>query len=230
MLPGNLLHPLKLDVVGFKEEDHDYHFRVELPEPKCCQSCGAAEGRVVRFGKDDQAYRDVPIHNKRVTIWMIRRRYKCHDCGSTFRPELKDMDDRRMMTKRLVKHIEVGAVLGNNSDVARTVGVDEKTVRLIFEDYYKAKDAAYKPKASRVLGIDELLGDLPLHQLEVAGVAHRDVAVALEADDAGVVEALQPRSALDHRVLDDDGRRRVDVEVDRFGRRGCESESNEDER
>ena len=94
MLPGNLLHPLKLDVVGFKEEDHDYHFRVELPEPTCCQSCGAAEGRVVRFGKDDQAYRDVPIHSKRVTIWMIRRRYKCNDCGSTFRPELKDMDDR----------------------------------------------------------------------------------------------------------------------------------------
>lgn len=69
MLPSNLLHPLKLDVVGFKE--------------------------------DDQAYRDVPIHNKRVTIWMVRRRYKCNDCGSTFRPELKDMDDRRMMTKRL---------------------------------------------------------------------------------------------------------------------------------
>lgn len=43
MLPGNLLHPLKLDVVGFKEEDHDYHFRVELPEPSCCQSCGSSK-------------------------------------------------------------------------------------------------------------------------------------------------------------------------------------------
>jgi len=156
MLPGNLLHPLKLDVVGFKEEDHDYHFRVELPEPSCCQSCGAAEGRVVRFGKDDQAYRDVPIHSKRVTIWMIRRRYKCHDCGSTFRPEMKDMDDRRMMTKRLVKHIEVKAVLGSNSEVARDVGVDEKTVRSIFMDYYKAKDATYKLTVPRVLGMDEL--------------------------------------------------------------------------
>ena len=30
MLPENLLHPLKLDVVGFKEEDHDYHFRARL--------------------------------------------------------------------------------------------------------------------------------------------------------------------------------------------------------
>lgn len=55
MLPGNLLHPLNLDVVGFKEEDHDYHFRVELPELKCCQSCGAVDGRVVRFGIADQS-------------------------------------------------------------------------------------------------------------------------------------------------------------------------------
>lgn len=31
---------MKLDVVGFQEDEHDYHFRVELPEPKCCQSCG----------------------------------------------------------------------------------------------------------------------------------------------------------------------------------------------
>lgn len=40
-------------------------------------------------------------------------------------------------------------LLGSNSEVARDVGVDEKTVRLIFEDYYKAKDAAYMPTASR---------------------------------------------------------------------------------
>ena len=86
MLPGNLLHPLKLDVVGFKEEDHDYHFRVELPEPKCCESCGTIHN-LVKFGKDDQAYRDVPIHDKRSTIWVIRRRYKCNSCAATFRPE-----------------------------------------------------------------------------------------------------------------------------------------------
>lgn len=155
MTPSTLLHPLKLDVVGFQEDEHDYHFRVELPEPKCCQSCGTLYS-LVKFGKDDQAYRDVPIHDKRSTIWVVRRRYKCNACNSTFRPDLKDMDDRRMMTKRLVRHIEKAALLGSNSEVARDVGVDEKTVRLIFEDYYKAKDAAYKPTASRVLGIDEL--------------------------------------------------------------------------
>lgn len=54
--PSNLLHPLGFDVVGFKEEDHDYHFHVALQDPKCCQSCGTTEGRLVKFGKDDQAY------------------------------------------------------------------------------------------------------------------------------------------------------------------------------
>ena len=27
MTPSTLLHPLMLDVVGFQEEEHDYHFR-----------------------------------------------------------------------------------------------------------------------------------------------------------------------------------------------------------
>jgi trehalose-6-phosphate synthase len=27
MTPSTLLHPLKLDVVGFQEDEHDYHFR-----------------------------------------------------------------------------------------------------------------------------------------------------------------------------------------------------------
>jgi len=29
MTPSTLLHPLKLDVVGFQEDEHDYHFRVK---------------------------------------------------------------------------------------------------------------------------------------------------------------------------------------------------------
>ncbi len=75
MTPSTLLHPLKLDVVGFQEDEHDYHSSVELPEPKCCESCGTISG-LVKFCKDDQAYRDVPIHDKRSTIWVIREAAK----------------------------------------------------------------------------------------------------------------------------------------------------------
>jgi len=152
----NLLHPLKLNVQSFKEEGHDYHFHVELPEPVVCQACGALEGKLVKFGKEDQSFRDVPIHGKRSTIWVIRRRYRCADCNSTFRQPVPHMDDKRSMTSRLVRHIERASMLGINTDVARDVGVDEHTVRRIFEDYYQAEDAKYTPKAPKVLGIDEL--------------------------------------------------------------------------
>lgn len=153
---GHLLHPLKLNVLSFKEEEHDYHFRVELPEPVVCQACGALEGKLVKFGKEDQSFRDVPIHGKRSTIWVIRRRYRCADCDSTFRQPVPHMDDKRSMTSRLVKYIEKASMLGINTDVARDVGVDEHTVRRIFESYYQAEDAKYTPKAPKVLGIDKL--------------------------------------------------------------------------
>lgn len=153
--PTNLLHPLKLTVLSVKEEDHDYHFHVEAPEPRCCEACGVIDNWV-KSGKEDQSYRDVPIHHKRVTIWLIRRRYKCNACGGTFRPHLAEMDDRRMMTKRLSSYVEKAASMGSNSDVAREVGIEEKTVRSIFMDYYTAKNALYKVTAPRVLGIDEL--------------------------------------------------------------------------
>lgn len=31
-VPQSLLHPLKASVIGFQEEEHDYHFQVEYHE------------------------------------------------------------------------------------------------------------------------------------------------------------------------------------------------------
>lgn len=152
---SHLLHPLKLTVVGFTEEAHDYHFQAEAPDPTYCPHC-AVIGKIVKFGKQDQSYRDVPIHGKRVTIWLVRRRYRCDSCEATFRPELADMDDRRMMTKRLAEYVKKQALVRNNSDVGREVGIEEKTVRSIFMDFYTEQNALYKVTAPKVLGIDEL--------------------------------------------------------------------------
>lgn len=78
MLPGNLLHPLKLDVVGFKEEDHDYHFRVELPEPSCCQSCGATpeSGAVMNVDhiKPRKIYPELALTESNLQVL-------CHECN-----------------------------------------------------------------------------------------------------------------------------------------------------
>ena len=39
-VPQSLLHPLKASVIGFQEEEHDYHFQVEYPDPDACHTCG----------------------------------------------------------------------------------------------------------------------------------------------------------------------------------------------
>lgn len=179
--PSNLLHPLRLNVVGFTEEAHDYHFHCELDDPTVCPQCGVI-GKIVRFGKQDQAYRDVPVHGKRVTIWVIRRRHRCDSCKGTFRPDLPDMDDRRMMTKRLADFVQKQALVRTNSDVAREVGIEEKTVRSIFMDFYQEQNRLYAPTAPSVLGIDELY----------LGRAYR--AVFTNIKESTVIELLSNRN------------------------------------
>ena len=48
-LPDNILHPLKAKIVGFHEEENEYSFQVEYPDPVICPNC-AVYGEVVRFG------------------------------------------------------------------------------------------------------------------------------------------------------------------------------------
>ncbi|CAM5334355.1 TnpA OS=Stutzerimonas stutzeri OX=316 GN=tnpA PE=4 SV=1 [Stutzerimonas stutzeri] len=85
--PNSLLHPLKAQVLGFQEDERDYHFQVEYPDPDACHTCGTV-GQLVRFGKKQVKFRDVPMHGKRVSLWVIRRRFQCKSCNSTFTPPI----------------------------------------------------------------------------------------------------------------------------------------------
>lgn len=153
--PSNLLYPLTLEVTDFQQDEDDYQFHVEAPEPDTCEACGTV-GELVRFGKKDQAYRDVPIHGKRVTLWVQRRRYRCNSCMGTFRPTMADMDDVRYMTRRLVAYIEKAVLYRTNNEIARECGVEEKTVRLIFADFCERQKDDLEFVTPRVLGMDEL--------------------------------------------------------------------------
>ena len=73
-------------LVDSDEQNEDIHFRLEAPTPVACEGCGV-QGEFVRFGKRDVPYRDLPIHGKRVTLWVVRRRYTCRACKTTFRPQ-----------------------------------------------------------------------------------------------------------------------------------------------
>ena len=126
-LPDNILHLPEYHVLATKMEEHDLHYQVEAPEPLACEECGV-ESEFVRFGKRDVAYRDLPIHGRRVTLWVVRRRYTCRACGRTFRPALPEMVDDHRMTRRLYNHVEKEAFNHPYAYVADTTGLDEKTV------------------------------------------------------------------------------------------------------
>lgn len=70
-LPDNILHLPQYQVLGCKSTDDEMHFQVDVPDPIACEECGV-QGEFVRFGKRDVPYRDLPIHGKRVTLWVVR--------------------------------------------------------------------------------------------------------------------------------------------------------------
>ena len=154
-LPDNILHPLKAKIVGFHEEENEYSFQVEYPDPVICPNC-AVYGEVVRFGKKEMKLRDLPLHGRWVTLWLIRRRFLCRACNGTFSPALPEMAEGHRMTKRLSDYIIKAAVGRTNSDVGREVGVNESIIRALFQSHYEAQKHRYTPSAPRVLGIDEL--------------------------------------------------------------------------
>ncbi|EPQ8793734.1 transposase family protein, partial [Pseudomonas aeruginosa] len=153
--PATMLHPLKAQVLSFQEEEHDYHFQVEYPDPPACHSCGTI-GQIVRFGKKQVKYRDVPMHGKRVTLWAVQRRFQCKSCESTFTPRFDEMAEDHRMTKRCYDYIIRKALMSTNAKVAEEIGFDEGTVRGVIKAYCKVKEYGYRPTLPRILGIDEL--------------------------------------------------------------------------
>jgi len=62
-------------------------------------------------------------------------RLKCHDCVRTFTAVVPEVDADRQMTERLVKWIGRQSLEYPFTEIAKQVGVVEKTVRAIFTEY-----------------------------------------------------------------------------------------------
>ena len=152
-LPDNILHLPQYQVLGCKSTDDEMHFQVDVPDPIACEECGV-QGEFVRFGKRDVPYRDLPIHGKRVTLWVVRRRYTCRACKTTFRPQLPEMVDGFRMTLRLHEYVEKESFNHPYTFVAAQTGLDEKTVRDIFNARAEFLGRWHRFETPRILGID----------------------------------------------------------------------------
>ena len=153
----NILDPRNWNVMDTTETEHDIKLDVEYTTPPAaCPHCGAVDG-LVRFGKLDQVYMDLPVHGKRVGLHIQRQRYRCGACGRTFMQPIHELDDKRVMTKRLVAYVERESLKRTFVSVADDTGLNEHTVRNVFRDYVARLEAGHTFVTPEWLGIDELM-------------------------------------------------------------------------
>lgn len=137
--------------------DNGNHYVIEAEGgvvPTACPECHHVG--LHRFGTLRQGYMDAPIHGKRVKIEIERQRYRCKACRKTLLERMPHMDGKRLATERLIQYVEERCLKETFAALAREVGLDDKTIRHIFDDYVERLQQRIKFQTPEVLGIDEL--------------------------------------------------------------------------
>jgi transposase len=138
--------------------DHAEGVRVDASyrmHPAGCPKCGVVD-ECYKHGTVVQAVNDTTHAGKPVVIDWQRQRYRCRACDATFLQLSEDIDQRHLMTTRLMQHIEKAALRTTFVAVAEEVGVSEGTVRNVFHAYAERMEAQHLFSAPEILGIDEL--------------------------------------------------------------------------
>ncbi len=154
-MPTNLLNLPQYRVLRVEETEHDYHIRTEVAQPPTrCPSCGS--DRLFRHGRNEQLVRDLPMHGRRVGIYVDTQRWRCQACAKTFTEPLPTVNAKREMTDRLVAWIGRQSLRRTFASIAEDVGLDEKTVRNIFRDYVSELEKTVRFETPTWMGIDEI--------------------------------------------------------------------------
>jgi len=120
-----------------------------------CPNCG---GMIVK--KHDSTFqckKDRRLRDKKVILILEKRRFKCLSCEKVFTEPDEIFGPRRRSSKRLRKYLGERAIYQTVSRVAKEEGVSESLVRRSFTQEARRQLGVdeQKPKASRVMGLDE---------------------------------------------------------------------------
>lgn len=156
-MTADILNLPKWDVTEVEESHDEYFIKARYTvQPEVCLSCGVVHPKFHRYGTKQQPFRDLPIHGKKVRLLVQRKKWKCLDCGSTFFEQLGDLDDHHRATKRLVAWVQTKALERTFTSLADEIGVDEGTIRNIFNRNVDQLEEEIQFNTPRWLGIDEL--------------------------------------------------------------------------
>jgi transposase len=154
-MPANILNLPCYKVLGITENEHDYQIDVEAVEPPTsCPHCQSSN--LVGFGRRERMVKDLPMHGRRVGLYIDTRRYQCRGCGKTFYEALPEIDEKRLMTKRLVQWMGKQAIKRTFASIAEEVGCAEFTVRAVFSDYVNELEKTIRFETPSFLGMDEI--------------------------------------------------------------------------
>ncbi len=154
-MPVNIPNHPSYRVVQVDESEHDYHIRATPVVPQAvCPRC--TSDRLTAWGTREQVFKDLPMHGKRVGIYIDTQRYRCQACQRTFFQSLPDLAENRMMTERLVKWIGERSLKRTFASLADETGVVEGTIRNIFRDYVNELEKTIRFEVPRWMGIDEI--------------------------------------------------------------------------
>jgi len=152
-MPANILNLPWYKVLGITENEHDYHIEAVEP-PTSCPHCQSSN--LVGFGRREQMVKDLPMHGRRVGLYIDTRRYRCRNCGKTFYEALPEIDEKRLMTKRLALWMGKQAIKRTFASIAEEVGCTEFTVRSVFSDYVNELEKTIRFETPKWMGIDEI--------------------------------------------------------------------------
>src|SRR5690625_2799892 len=153
----NMLNLPSFKILDMKESEYDYRFLVEttLPPPSYCPKCGTV-ANLYKHGKKEQLFFDLPIHAKLFGIFVKRQRYKCNKSGARCLESRRDIDEGMSVINRLINWIQGASFEITMTRVVEVIGVVEKIVRNIFNDYVDELEAQTDFRAPKWLGIDEV--------------------------------------------------------------------------
>jgi transposase len=155
-MPVSILNLPGLSVLDFKETDTDYHVQAEPTViSRLCPHFGRSN-ETVRHALKELFIRDIPAQGKSVAIHLNVPRLRCKPCDQTFTATVPEVDTIRQMTERLVKWLGRQSLEYTYAEVAKQVGVDEKTVRNVFDAYVAELEQEFKRDTPVWLGIDEI--------------------------------------------------------------------------
>jgi transposase len=140
------------------KEDTAYGIVISaIVKPKDVYYCPYCQSvKLKKHAIKDIKLRDTPIGLKPVILQIKRIRFQCITCKKTFFEHLTFIDEKRNATYGCVKSILHSSFKMSFVQVARIHGVDEKTVRNIFNEYIEiTKDKIYRV-LPEVMGIDEV--------------------------------------------------------------------------